>query len=228
VLGDGYKGQVGRVVRRVPLGRPATPQRGHGAHRWATSSRSGWTGGIVTNCKEDGCPSSVFSGKYQWCQSHYDYWRRHGKPDCVTCVECYRVPTRDGRCFDHRVGYQAVHRRLKMLRGPASLQICVLCGEQAYDWAFHEQDSAAPVLVDDRGRYYSLDLDAYRPMCRPCHREIDAPDFCIRGHDLNDPRNVYRHKGGRSRRCRACHREAMRRYRMKDLDHHRNQQGESE
>jgi len=182
----------------------------------------------VTNCKEDGCPNSVFSGKYQWCQSHYDYWRRHGKPDCVTCVECYRVPTRDGRCFDHRVGYQAVHRRLKMLRGPASLQICVLCGEQAYDWAFHEQDSAAPVLVDDRGRYYSLDLDAYRPMCRPCHREIDAPDFCIRGHDLNDPRNVYRHKGGRSRRCRACHREAMRRYRMKDLDHHRNQQGESE
>jgi hypothetical protein len=52
------------------------------------------------------------------------------------------------------------HQRLRREQGSASLQRCVSCPRQAYEWAY--QHTGRPE-----------DLDSYSPMCRSCHRKLD-------------------------------------------------------
>lgn len=67
------------------------------------------------------------------------------------------------------VSYWSVHHRLGVERGPATALPCAECGGPARSWSY---DGTDPDERTDptQGYRYSLDLDRYRPRCRPCHR----------------------------------------------------------
>lgn len=72
-----------------------------------------------------------------------------------------------------------VHLLLRDLYGPARNHVCP-CGEQAEEWAY--QHTAVTVLRNRKGSPYSTDLNDYRPMCRRCHRRLDADSYRASGH----------------------------------------------
>ena len=120
--------------------------------------------------------------------------------------------------------YRSVHRRLDQQRGPAHTHPCARCGRPAAEWAYDGRDRrevydlppiAPPLFAARRSpRRYSLDPAHYLPLCRTCHRDLDAPTHCRAGHSLDDPANVYRWQGRpRERLCRTCRRDRIRRYR---------------
>jgi len=65
------------------------------------------------------------------------------------------------------------HHAVVAARGKASDHDCVCCGRPARDWAFDHRDPAGPVRVEN-GRSFSLCIDDYMPMCRPCHMAFDG------------------------------------------------------
>jgi hypothetical protein len=70
--------------------------------------------------------------------------------------------------------YDAVHSRIKKVRGPASAHQCIHCGDVARDWAYDHLDPAPLVLERQHGVVeYSADLSHYQPMCRSCHAKFD-------------------------------------------------------
>jgi hypothetical protein len=70
------------------------------------------------------------------------------------------------------MGYDAVHRMLRVKRGPARDHRCCGCGLWAKQWAYDHED---PEEVSRNGRTYSTDLAHYFPLCGPCHFRFDAP-----------------------------------------------------
>ena len=79
---------------------------------------------------------------------------------------------------DAEVTYMAVHARLRTQRGRAGDQTCT-CGKPAYQWAYLHDDPQERTCRDGRpGREQALlaftpNLNAYVPMCVPCHRRLD-------------------------------------------------------
>lgn len=70
--------------------------------------------------------------------------------------------------------YRAAHRYVRKKRGKPESHAC-LCGKRpAKEWAFVRPKDDREILVDERGRPYSLNVWHYQPMCRPCHRNYDA------------------------------------------------------
>ena len=49
---------------------------------------------------------------------------------------------------------------------------CCLCGVEGWtmQWAYDHKD---PNELTGRNGVYSLDIDHYMPLCRPCHRRFD-------------------------------------------------------
>lgn len=119
------------------------------------------------NCTIEGCERK-HEGK-GLCRLHNARRRRYGDPLYVglRCGEQHQSWRGD------LVGYQAVHLRLKALRGKASDQFCG-CGQRATDWAYDHSDPGEKTELK-YGFYmpYSTDLDHYRPMCRSCHVGFD-------------------------------------------------------
>jgi hypothetical protein len=82
-----------------------------------------------------------------------------------------------GKCIDYRTWWEAdptydsVHQRLRTWRGRASTHSCVTCGKPADEWAYHHGSQGE--RVNDQGIAFSADLNAYDPMCRSCHRQMD-------------------------------------------------------
>jgi hypothetical protein len=76
--------------------------------------------------------------------------------------------------------YQAIHARLRKVRGPAKFLTCENCGRVAEQWAYDRQDPDERT-GENSGGYrvaYSINLDHYRPLCAPCHKaETPAPDY---------------------------------------------------
>lgn len=73
---------------------------------------------------------------------------------------------------DPAISYWAMHRRLAVLRGPASRQRCG-CGATAVGWCYDGTDPSEdrdPV----RGHRYSLDPTRYQARCRSCRRQAIA------------------------------------------------------
>lgn len=66
---------------------------------------------------------------------------------------------------------QAVHNRLYRARGYAREHLCIMCSEQARDWAYLHNDPDE--IVSDDGAYWSEKLECYAPMCRRCHHFLD-------------------------------------------------------
>lgn len=62
-----------------------------------------------------------------------------------------------------------MHRRLTADRGPADRHVCAECGAPAVVWSYDGTDPDERTETVD-GTRYSLDLDRYRPRCRPCQR----------------------------------------------------------
>lgn len=81
-----------------------------------------------------------------------------------------RRPKRPRRDPD-QVGYDAVHARLRRSKGLATNYLCIACDRQAAEWAY---DQADPAERRDKNGTFSLDPDRYNPMCRTCHRALDA------------------------------------------------------
>lgn len=69
------------------------------------------------------------------------------------------------------VTYYSAHTRVLVAKGPAKGYPCVdNCGKDALDWSLRK---TATVVVDDRGRKYSLNPEDYEPRCRSCHMIYD-------------------------------------------------------
>lgn len=78
---------------------------------------------------------------------------------------------RQPRALKATVGYVGAHNRVRMAKGFAHQYTCE-CGSQARDWAL--QPTAVDVLTDEQGQTYSLNVDDYKAMCKPCHNTLDA------------------------------------------------------
>lgn len=79
-------------------------------------------------------------------------------------------------------GYGATHDRVRKERGPASLQACVDCGDQARDWALKPNTEDIVIQQDgaNAGRTFSRDVNDYEPRCRPCHINHDTENHLQR------------------------------------------------
>lgn len=71
--------------------------------------------------------------------------------------------------FKDRVGYYALHARIRSSRGPAKNHACVDCGKTARHWSYDLGDE--PIIED--GLMFSLDVNRYEPRCVRCHSAHD-------------------------------------------------------
>jgi len=92
---------------------------------------------------------------------------RSGKTQSCGCF--WRERLADPRTKD--IGYTGMHDRVRKVRGSATLQSCIDCGDEAMDWSCR-RDVPHKISTAD-GLYYSTDIDAYDPRCRPCHKVYD-------------------------------------------------------
>lgn len=70
------------------------------------------------------------------------------------------------------VGYSGLHIRLRREQGNAREFSCVQCGAGADQWALNHSHPSS--CIDSRtGLRFSLDPDAYDPLCHSCHRKRD-------------------------------------------------------
>jgi hypothetical protein len=120
-------------------------------------------------CSIDGCNRTHKARG--WCGTHYLRWRNHGDP--------LRVARRSGP--DHQdwtgadASYVAVHHRLRRANGPASAQQCRHCSRRAAEWGYDHADPNERVAdVQGFPCAYSSDLAHYIPLCKSCHRTLDA------------------------------------------------------
>lgn len=122
------------------------------------------------------------------------------------------------------VSYAQAHFRLKVDRGRPSGYACVTCGGPAKHWAYTGGD---PDELTERGLRYSLDQSRYEPMCVSCHTRHDRAladgrpvGQCPRGHlwAENEGIRVKRGPGTGLRFCRACNRESIRAWRLKNRE----------
>lgn len=75
-------------------------------------------------------------------------------------------------------GYDAAHRRLSRLLGPASDRACVDCGKPAAEWSYaggdpDELTTQPDIRSEHPGLVYSLDPAYYEARCVRCHRMAD-------------------------------------------------------
>jgi hypothetical protein len=67
--------------------------------------------------------------------------------------------------------YTLAHARVRSRYAQAKNWFCAFCGLRAAEWAL---DHDGPdIQRDEKGRPYSLDPDAYVPLCQRCHRAYD-------------------------------------------------------
>lgn len=85
-----------------------------------------------------------------------------------------QLPPKSALRGSREIGYGSAHGRVKALLGRASSYSCSSCSSVAREWAYLHVGDDPDLVVDDRGRAYSLNIDRYSPMCSPCHRAYDA------------------------------------------------------
>lgn len=90
----------------------------------------------------------------------------------ATCQTCRPRTGADGSNWrGDTVGYAGAHGRVKTLRGSATDHACDRCGSPAHEWAY---DGTDPGPLFEGVMAYSADPNRYRPMCRSCHKKMDA------------------------------------------------------
>lgn len=111
------------------------------------------------------------------CDMHYSRWRRHRD---VTVKLPHRSGSSHPRWKDQIPGYEAAHRRVKKLWGPASRYPCIGdCGAVGFHWCYDGTDPEQNYGPRSRGQgksFYSAWPEFYMPMCRKCHMGRDAEE----------------------------------------------------
>jgi hypothetical protein len=88
--------------------------------------------------------------------------RHAGGGKCAPGCTCGRHTANTSTLGNDEITYQALHRRIRKLRGHASGHTCVDCPEPALDWSqVHGTDGT------------DLEKD-FEPRCRSCHVRYDA------------------------------------------------------
>jgi hypothetical protein len=124
----------------------------------------------VKTCAIEGCQRR-YSGR-GYCHMHLYRLRMNGDP--LTTRSPGSLSGKDNPVWrGDDVEYQAVHRRLRVYRGRAAEQACAHCGQQANEWAYQHTASDERVCPK-AGLPFTTDLEHYMPMCRDCHRQLDA------------------------------------------------------
>src|SRR6516162_2526071 len=128
-------------------------------------------------CQVDGCDLTLIEARGM-CDKHYTRWLRHGDP-LVTHGPGNRgrMGSSNGNWKGDAAPYSAIHLRLVREFGSASQFQCLNdCGRQAQEWAYDHGDPNEIVGDDSHGVMapYSLDPQFYMPLCKWCHRSMDA------------------------------------------------------
>lgn len=123
-------------------------------------------------CKVDGCDRPRKTRDL--CDMHYQRLLNNGDANYVP------PPPRGERNNSWRgdnILSGAAHRRVVVLRGPASSHPCINCGDPAKHWAYdHKDPDEKPNVTTASGRNpgpYSVKPEHYQPMCVPCHKRYD-------------------------------------------------------
>lgn len=151
-------------------------------------------------CSVDGCAELHLARSL--CATHYQRWWKGGDPGDAyklrdpdrTCLVagCTRVHKGRGYCQMHLirlrqtgdpgpvapllggsdVQYAAIHHRLRAAFGKASGHACASCDKAADEWAYDHLDPDQRI-DSASGHPYSIKLERYMTLCRPCHRKLD-------------------------------------------------------
>jgi hypothetical protein len=121
-------------------------------------------------CSIEGCGKPV--GGRGWCEAHYQRWRKTGDP-------LTPLPEHGAGWVGDAVTYMGLHSRLRSQRGKASDHTCVWCGEGADHWAYDHTDPTP--MFGPKDQPYSADVNRYQPMCKTCHRRMDADRTRVQG-----------------------------------------------
>lgn len=120
-------------------------------------------------CSVEHCDERHHANGY--CINHNYRWKSNGDP-LVTRSNGGPLGEDNKHWKGDDVAYSAVHRRLRVTRGPAKNFACCKCGTTARAWAY--QHSAPDERVCAKvGLPYSTDLAHYEPMCHECHNQLD-------------------------------------------------------
>lgn len=105
------------------------------------------------------CPRPRYSAD-GWCIPHYRRWKDYGDPLGGPPPQSPHSPN-PRPCDAASPEYQRNHRRVRVARGPAWLQVCEHCGGRAWDWATtHGRSGAGPA--------------DFMPLCKSCHHRYDG------------------------------------------------------
>jgi hypothetical protein len=111
-------------------------------------------------CAMKGCTKQAQGQGF--CITHYKQLFQAG-----SLPRMKQLPYRD------MVSYSGVHQRVRFAKGNAYSHKCQHCGKTAQHWSWNhlgdwvEGDSNGSLLR------YSLDVDAYIPLCAKCHKAFD-------------------------------------------------------
>lgn len=121
----------------------------------------------MKECRETDCTRASYCRKM--CQQHYAQWYYLEHRDKIRTAEKVYADTRKvlNEPKGH-VGYFHAHKRIKMQRGPAREQMCP-CGSQALQWSLRPGMGTHSENVRGYDCPYSLDVNDYDALCRPCH-----------------------------------------------------------
>lgn len=96
------------------------------------------------------CPQC---GNDSWLQARLTFCSRR----------CSKMGSNNPAWVGDQVKYAGAHVRVYQARGPASNQVCELCGHPAREWAqVHGTTGLDP-------------YEEYRALCLSCHRRYDSP-----------------------------------------------------
>lgn len=117
------------------------------------------------NCEMQDCTAPISARGL--CSKHLTRLRRHGDPAVVLRGALRKDWSGDA------VSYRAMHKRVETERGPAAQHHCIDCSAPAQQWAVRHDQADAERSQGGYSMPISVDVQAYDPMCRSCHRKRD-------------------------------------------------------
>lgn len=159
----------------------------------------------VTACSVEWCDREVY-GLKEMCRLHYNRVRRTGD---ATPQKRRSGPPRTGSLNSSwkgdGVSYNGMHYRLSKQTRPTACEQCETTTGR-FEWALRQGVPAERLRKSPEGYAYSLRVDDYANLCKPCHNRQDLrKGVCRAGlHDVTDRGSVYVDSTTGRRVCKAC------------------------